>query len=157
MNFLDVLNTKAGDIEKPLPLPIGTYLWKVTKAHKETQAGKGDWNVVELPITPVCPHEDSDDVNADDLAAFGSLNAAANTIRFMFSTDPAKSGDVERTAYQLKKFLLDVLRVDGSDDSTIKELLAKAPGCEFIAQAHHRHDPERDTVFVDVKNWMPAE
>ena len=95
--------------------------------------------------------------NADDLAAYGSLNSAANSIRFMFSTDPAKSGDVERTAYQLKKFLLDVLRVDGDDNSTIKELLARAVGCEFVAQAHHRVDSERDTTFIDVKNWMPLD
>lgn len=157
MNFLDVLNTRAGEIEKPKVFPVGTYCWKVNKAHKEGTAGKGDWNTVDIPIIPYAVHEASDDVNADDLAAYGSLNSAANSIRFMFSTDPAKSGDVERTAYQLKKFLLDVLRVDGDDNSTIKELLARAVGCEFVAQAHHRVDSERDTTFIDVKNWMPLD
>ena len=157
MNFLDVLNTRAGEIEKPKVFPVGTYCWKVNKAHKEGTAGQGAWNTVEIPIIPFASHEASNDVDQEELAAFGSLNSAANTIRFMFSTDPAKSGDVERTAYQLKKFLLDVLRVDGDDDSTIKELLARAVGCEFVAQAHHRVDGERDTTFVDVKNWMPME
>lgn len=157
MNFLDVLNTRAGDIEKPKPLPIGTYRWKVTKTHKELDQGKGEWKVISIPIAPFAVHEASNDVNEDDLAAFGSLNAAANDIRFMFPTDPAKVADLERTAYSLKRFLLDVLRVDGDDDSTIKELLAKAPGCEFVAQAHHRHDAEKDATYVDVKNYVAIE
>lgn len=153
MNFLDVLNTPASSIEKPKPLPIGTYVWKVNKPYKETVMGQGAWNAVTLPIIPIGIHEQSNDVNEDELSAFGSLNSAPNDVRFMFSTDPAKSGDVERTAYQLKRFLLEVLRVDGDENATIKELLAKAVGCEFVGQAHHRPDAERDAIFVDVKNY----
>lgn len=157
MDFTSLLNTSAADIEKPPTLPTGTYIWKVTKAFKESDAGKGEWKVIELPITAIAPDDTAEDVDLDALAEFGSLNASANTIRFMFPTDPAKGADVDRTMFQMKKFLLDVLRVDAEPDSTMKELLAKAVGCEFRAQATHRHDAQRDAIFIDVKNWMPVE
>ena len=156
VDFNSLLSTKASDIEKPPVLPQGTYVWKVTKNYKEGSI-KQDWKTIDFPIVPVSPHDASDDVDTDALAEFGNLNAGINSIRFMFPTDPAQKADVERTLYNLKKFLTDVVRVDADADASLKELLAKSIGCEFRAQAVHRYDAERDATFVDVKNWMPAE
>lgn len=154
MNFMDALNTKVGQIEKPKTVPIGTYLWKVVKPHKERQISKGEWNVVDIPVCPFAVDELANDVDPDDLESYGALSQAGNQISFMFPTDTAKSADFEKTLYALRKFLLDVLRVDGDDESTIKELLAKSVGCEFKAQASYRHDSGRDETFVDVKGYM---
>ena len=157
MDFSALLNTAAGEIEKPPVLPQGTYVWKVAKSHKEGDMKQGTWKTVELPVVPVAPDSLAEDVDVDALADFGSLNAAGNTIRFMFPTAPDQKADVDRALFNLKKFLVDVLRVDAEEGATIKELLAKSIGCEFRAQAVHRYDAERDATFVDVKNWMPAE
>lgn len=154
MNFNEVLNTRASDIQKPPTLPSGTYVWKVSKLFKESQIGSGSWQVIDIPIVPISPDSESDDIDPDLLEEFGNLSAGVNSIRFMFPTEPDRDTDRLRTANQLKKFLLDVLQVDGDDDTTIKELLAKSVGCEFRAQAIHR--PVDDNVYVDVKNWMPA-
>lgn len=153
MDFSSLLSTRADDIEKPLPLPIGTYVWKVNKPHRETEMARGEYKVIEIPIVPVMPHEASDDVDPDALEAFGSLNQAANSLRYMFPTDPAKQGDVERTLYNLKKFLVDVLCVEAEEGATIKELLALGVGCEFAAQASHRQ--VEDNIYIDIKNQMP--
>jgi hypothetical protein len=157
MNFLDALNTKIGEIEKPPLLPRGTYVWKVSKTHKETTPGKGEWNIVEIPVVPVMPYDNADDVDPDELSAFGQLTQGANAIRFMFPTDPEKDVDRQKTLWGLRRFLIDTLKVEGDDDSTIKEMLAKMVGAEFIAQASHRPDPERNDVFCDVKNWAPLD
>lgn len=155
MNFLDALNTKVNEVEAPELLPTGTYLFKVTKVHKESTSKNGEWSTVEIPVAPVSPYEDADDVDADALEKFGDLKAGANTIRFMFNNAPEAENERRRTLFNLKKFLLDTLQVEGDDDSTVKELLGRMPGAEFIAQVSHRPDAERDTTFVDVKNWMP--
>ncbi len=155
MNFLDALNTKASDVEAPAVLPVGTYVWKVSKVHKESTTSNGEWAIVEIPIQPVMPFEDADDVDAEELREFGDLKAGVNSIRFMAPTDATKENDQKRALNNLKKFLLNTLRLEGDDNSTIKELLGRMPGAEFVAQATHRPDAERDTVFVDVKNWMP--
>ncbi len=155
MNFLEALNTKATEVEAPLNLPVGTYVWKVAKVHKEGTTNNGEWVFVEIPVVPVSPFEDADDVDASELADFGDLRQGTNRISFMAPTDKDKENEQKRTLNNLKRFLLDVLKVEGDEDSTLKELLGRAPGAEFIAQATHRPDAERGTVFVDVKNWMP--
>lgn len=157
MNFLDALNTRVADIEKPALMPVGTYIWAIHKAHKETTSKDGKWSSVELPCVPKAPYDNAEDVDPDELATYGDLKQGVNSIRFMFNNDPDASNERAKTLWSLRRFLVDTLRVEGDDDSTVKELLAKAVGCEFIAQAAHRADPERDAVYVDVKGWAPLD
>lgn len=155
-NFLDALNTKASDIEKPSLMPIGTYVWAVNKAHRESISKDGKWATIEIPCVPKMPYEEAEDVDTDELASYGDLKAGSNSIRFMLDTTAEGKVDQEKFLYNLKRFLLETLRVEGDEDSTIKELLAKAVGCEFIAQAAHRVVPDRNNeTFCDVKNWAP--
>ena len=155
MNFLDALNTKASDIEKPSLMPVGTYIWAVNKPHRETTSRDGKWASVEISVVPKAPYEDAEDVDMDELAAYGDLKSGVNTIRFMLDTTAEGKVELEKFLFNLKRFLLDTLKVEGDEDSTVKELLAKAVGAEFIAQAAHRHVPERDETYCDVKNWAP--
>jgi hypothetical protein len=156
MNFMDALNTRVSEIEKPKLMPVGTYVWAVTKPHKESTSKDGKWFTIEFPVVPKMPYDVAEDVDADDLAAFGNLASAINSIRFMLDTTGGEN-DLEKFKYNLKRFLLDTLRVDSDEDSTLKELLAKAVGAEFIAQAAHRTVPERNETFCDVKNWAPLD
>lgn len=156
MNFMDALNTKASDIEKPKLMPVGTYVWAVNKPHKESTSKDGKWFTIEVPCVPKMPYDAAEDVNADDLQEFGNLASAVNSIRFMLDTQGG-ANDLEKFQYNLKRFLIDTLRVEGDSDSTLKELLAKSVGAEFIAAAAHRHVPERDETYVDVKNWAPMD
>jgi hypothetical protein len=155
MNFLEALNTKVADIEKPALMPVGTYVWAVNKPHKESVSKNGDWSTVEIPCVPKMPYDDAEDVDMDELSAYGDLKQGINSIRFMFPNDPDKDNERKRTLWNLRRFLLDTLKVEGDDDSTIKELLAKAIGAEFIAQAAHRQDPDRGETYCDVKNSSP--
>lgn len=147
MNFMDALNTEASAVEKPPVLPRGTYTWKVTKAHSESKAAGGKWDVVTIPVVPVAADED---VDPDMLAQFGDLKQGTNSIRFMFPTDPAERANFDRTLFNLKNFLLSTLQVDGNESMTLKQLLGKIPGCEFKGQADHRVDGEN--IFVDIKS-----
>lgn len=157
MNFLDALNTKVSEIEKPPLLPKGTYIWVVTKAHKETTSKDGAWSTVEIPVTPKEPYSDAEDVDMDELHSYGKLAQGVNSIRFMFPNDPDKDVDRQKTLWGLRRFLVDTLKVEAEEDATIKELLGKMVGAEFIAQASHRPDPERNDVYCDVKNWAPLD
>lgn len=155
MNFLDALNTKVSDIEKPKLLPIGTYVWAMNKPHKESTSKDGKWATVEIPCVPKFPYADAEDVDADDLEVYGDLKSGVNSIRFMVDTTSEGPVEMEKFLYNLRRFLLDTLQVEGDEDSTIKELLAKAVGAEFVAQAAHRYVPERDETYCDVKNFAP--
>lgn len=153
---MDALNTRVADIEKPKLMPVGTYVWAVNKAHREQTSKDGKWFTIEVPCVPKMPYDAAEDVDTDELREFGNLASAPNSIRFMLDTQGG-ANDLEKFLYNLKRFLLDTLRVEGDDDSTVKELLAKSVGAEFIAQAAHRHVPERDETYCDVKNWAPLD
>jgi hypothetical protein len=156
MDFNTILNTRAAEIEKPAPQPEGTYIWKVTKNYKQSKisSAKGEWDVIELPVVAIGVDQDAEDVDADLLAEYGSLNQSSNRVSFMFSTDPSADTERARTADQLKRFLLDTLRVEGGEDSTIKELLAMSPGCEFRAQAKQK-TADNGNVNVNLAGYMP--
>lgn len=160
MNFLDALNTPAQEIEAPLNLPVGTYIWRVAKVHKESTTAKGDYSIVEIPIVPVSPYTDSNgeqDVDAEELEAFGSIANATNRISFMAPTDRDMVNEQKRALHNLKRFLVDTLKVEGGDGATLKELLGGMIGAQFIASVSHRPNADNNSVYVDVKNWMPLE
>lgn len=154
-NFLEALNTKVSEIERPSLMPVGTYIWAIHKPHKESTSKDGKWATVEFPCIPKMPFDDAEDVDMDELRAYGDLKAGTNSIRFMVDLQAEGPVEMEKFKWNLRRFLLDTLKVEGDDDSTLKELMAKAVGVEFIAQASHRHVPERDETYCDVKNFAP--
>lgn len=155
MDFTSLLNTNASAIERPPILPKGTYVWRVSKNFKESEMKGGEFKVIDLPITAVQPYDVADDCDPDELEAFGALSQAQHQIRFMFPTAADKQAEVQRTLYSLKRFLLDVLKIEADESATLKELLALAPGHEFHAQASKRTSGEDE--YLDVKNYGPLE
>lgn len=152
MDFMSVLNTVASEVEKPLPLPAGNYLLKVSKVPTEKSSSNGDWMMIDFPVVPV---EAQNDVDPDQLAEFGDLKSGAGRVSFMFPTADSEENARKRSLFQLKKFLQDTLMIEADPDATIKELMAKAVGHECLATARHRMvDGE---TFVDFINTMPAQ
>lgn len=152
VNFADVLDTRVGDIPEPKNLPQGTYIWNVYKAPRISQAKSGDWDIVEFPLKVVAAEGD---VDPDELEEFGDVAGTMNRISFMFPTDPEKKNDHARSMDQLKRFLTTTLRVEGDEDSTMKELLAGSANCQFLAIASWRQVGEN--TYVDVKNYAPLD
>jgi len=157
MNFLEALNTKVADIEKPALMPIGTYIWAVHKPHKESVSKDGKWSTIEIPCVPKMPYDAAEDVDMDELAEYGDLKAGVNSIRFMLDNTAEGNVAVEKFLWNIRRFLLDTLKLEGDEDTTVKELLGKMVGAEFIAQAAHREDPERGETYCDVKNYAPLD
>jgi hypothetical protein len=155
MDFSAALDTPRGKIEKPKVLPQGTYIWTVTKfVISRVKSANGEWDVVEFKVRAVSAEED---VDQDALAEFGDLKNAVNRISFMFTT--ASDGENERTLTQnrLDKFLAETLRVDGcdNDETTLKEMLAASPNCQFMGRAVWR--PVGEDTYVDLKDPMPLD
>ena len=143
MNFNDVLNKKAAEIERPPLLPVGHYTAKVAKIPsmdtKSTE--KGSWDILDFALLPVSAGED---VDLDLLAKFGAFGpASVQRFSFMFNKDDQAAFD--RTLFNLKRFLLDHLQIAGDDNSSLKELLDQSVGAHclmFIRWEPDRNDPE---------------
>ena len=151
VNFNDALDTNPDDIEKPPTLPQGTYGWRVSKVPQLTESNSGEWNFIRFPI--VATHAE-EDVDQDELEAYGALSQAMNDISFMAPTEEGPEGDAARkkAVYQAKQFCINVLRVEGE---TFKELLDNALGGEFLASA--TWDVQENDTYIRVKNYAPMD
>lgn len=152
VNFADALDTRVEDVKKPPVLPQGTYIWTVSKVPSITTTNSGEWDVVEFQIRAVSAEGD---VDTDELDNYGSLNSALNRVSFMSPTAPEKKTDRERAIYRLKNFLTNTLRVDTSDNPSLKEMMAMAVNHQFLGQAVWRQ--VEDDTYVDVKNFAPLD
>lgn len=152
VNFADALDTRVSDVEAPANLPQGTYIWTVAKVPSITDTKSGDWTVVEFQIKAVSAE---DDVDSEELEAYGALTSTQNRIAFMAPTDPSKGRDRDIALNRIKKFLLNTLRIEADDNTTLKELMAQSVNCQFLGQAVWRQDG--DDTYVDVKNYAPLD
>lgn len=150
VNFLDALNTKAEDIQRPPLLPAGYYLMKVSGAyeHREVEMQGEPRDVLDIPVAVVSPYRDDDGdlvgIDEDTLEEFGDPAGVPLRQTFILPRDQS-SQDFKRTMHRLKTFLVQHLQL--SEEGTLAEMLSEAIGAEFIGQVTHQPD-KRDPEIV---------
>lgn len=156
MDFLEALkSTKTDEVEPPKEMPIGTYVWTVSKVPSATVTKSGEWSIVEFPIKCVSA---MDDVDEDDLAEFGAVSGVTSRISFMAPTDPDRKNEAERAIYNIEQFLTKVLQIDTEAGESLHETMGKAINHQFLGQATYRADPnDAEKRYLEVKQWAPLD
>lgn len=157
MNFNDVLNTKAGDVERPHNIPIGTYRFKVKKVPgtETLSSDKGSWDTLDFQLQLV---EAEDDVDQDDLSKAGGLTGLAGTMRLRFMFDKGDEVKFKRTLYNLKRFLFDHLKIEGDDSTPLKEAINNSVGVEGKLFVKWRADPnDKEIQYAEIAKTMPVD
>ncbi len=155
MNFDDVLKTKTSDIERPPLVPVGNYRVAVAKVPEFQEISSKNWegNTVNFQLQLIEPQSDVDE---DALREFGSLKSTQIRHSFMFPKDD-KQG-TERAAYNMKRFLIEHLRIEDADNMEMKQLIAAAQGRQCLAEIGLRPDKEdKETFYNTVKKTAPLE
>lgn len=149
MKFSDALDRKLEEIKRPPVLPLGHYVWQISK-HPEidefesTRTGT-TFERVTFNITCV---QASDDVDTDDLANYGNVQGAQNRKTFLFSNNPDEKAAFERSMFNLRRFL-DHCGVDES--LPLNEALAASVGQQFLGELTHRPDPnDPEIIYAEV-------
>lgn len=154
MRFQDALDRKAEDIERPRQLPVGTYMFKVDKLPEQGSVAKGAWDTLDFYMRPV---EAGDDVDPDEVQAFGDVTNARIRHRFMFNTDPGETVAFERTMFFLKRFIVEHLGVEWNDDMELQEVLSQTVGQVCTGAVTWRMDPtDNETVYAELSSTAPA-
>jgi hypothetical protein len=155
VDFLEALDQKADDQEKPKDPPQGTYIWVVSKEPSITRTGNGEWDVVEFPIKAVAAEED---VDADSLEEYGPVDGIRSRISFLSPTAEDQDNDRKRTLDQINKFMERTLLLDDFDTMTTREAMSASVNHQFMGQLvwePRKDDPE--IIQVRVKNWAPMD
>jgi len=145
MDFNTALDKPASDFEPPKLMPIGTYIWTVSKPHENKVVGKdNNWDMVTFFVQCVSPTED---VDPDDLDEFGSVAKHPGRVSFLFSKDPDEKNNWLRTMGNLKSFLYNTLQIEESD--SLGQDLSEAVNRQFMGVMKHSPDKRSEGTFQE--------
>lgn len=148
-NFASILDRPSTEIERPKPLPAGTYTCVVNGLPRYDKSSKKQTDFVEFQLKVLASGEDVDE---DDLKAWmtkpdGTSRALADAaIRATYYL-------TEDAAWRLKKFLQD-LGIE--EEGSLRQMIEAAPGCQVNVFMKHRASEDGSTTFAEIGNTAPV-
>lgn len=147
-----VLDRPSNTIERPKPLPVGTYRWQI-KGQPRFDKSKNDKAFAEFQVVPL---EAGEDVDADALkealtvSATGEVKALAEKVmkpQFYYETDFG--------AAMLKEFV-DHCGVE-NPEASLRERMPGCAGAQLLGHVRHRPSQDGKGVVADIDQWAPIE
>jgi hypothetical protein len=123
-SFASVLDAPVDSIERPKPLPVGTYAWAIEGRPEITKSKNKGTDQVNFVVSCLGP---ADDVDASQLSEAGGWQGKKMRLSFW---------PTENAAYRLKEFLLDDLQLEGEGKS-MRALLDECSGMQFSGHVKH--------------------
>lgn len=150
-SFESILDTPADKVERPKPLPAGTYSAIVKGMPEHGKSAKKNTPFVKFAYVL---QEAFDDVDEDELT-----NCLTNAEGEVISLSSKSISDTYYTTPDSLYRLTDALEAMGIDltDKTIRAALDETPNCSINVVVSHRTPEGSDQVFAEVKRIMKAE
>lgn len=143
LDFNAALNMKADEVKAvPVP-PVGHYVWQVTGIG-EINNDNETWQMINIPVQAVSVFDEADDVDRAALAEYGKVSNIRNRVTFMFNKKEGTETDLIALQNRIKRFCIDVLKIEDGEGKTLKELLSLVKNKRFVAPIVHAQD-KRDT------------
>jgi hypothetical protein len=143
-NFADILNTKVDTIEKPKPLPVGSYVGLITKV----ETGESAKQKTPLISVKINLSEALGDVDLDLLEKSGGFGKNGKEI----SSDYYLT---EKALFRIKELAENHLGLD-TKGMTLGEVIQALPNNRVGVEIAHRSG-EGDAIYMDVKRTFLPE
>lgn len=147
-NFSDILDRAPTEVEKPKPIPQGTYTTILVGLPRHDKSAKKQTPFIEFTHKIVAA---GDDVDQDALAeALGERSLQDMTMKNTFYL-------TEGSAWRLKQFLADC-GLDVEDDShSLRELTEQTTGRSVNIYINHEPSQDGQSVFAKVGSTAAVE
>jgi len=149
--FGSILDTPASDVERPKPLPAGTYHCVVDGQPRMDKTTKKGTEFVEFSLKPM---QALDDVNEDDLKA--SLTSADGSIK------PLADKRIRATyyltpdsLYRLKDFLINDLGIE-EGKKKIRQLIGEAQNRQVLAAIKLVPSEDGTMLYANLAKTAPV-
>lgn len=142
-NFGAILDTPSQEIERPKPLPQGTYTCVVNGLPRMDKSAKKGTEFVEFNLNILAAGEDVDE---DALSEMGGI-AGKSTRHTFYLTDAS--------IWRLKKFLDDCGIEE--EDLTLRQRLGLTPGRQVVCHIKHSPSDDGTSVYANVASTTPVE
>lgn len=155
MDFKSSLDRHLEEVERPPILPLGHYIWNITKhPSNDPLTGKDGTPYTKLTFHLGCISA-HDDVDEDELSAYGNCNGAYGKLDFLFNEAEGEERKFEETLFRVKTFL-EACGIDMKGKST-GEALAESVGASFLGEVKHRPDPNNpDRIYEEIGRFAAA-
>jgi hypothetical protein len=145
-NFGSILDQPSEAIEKPKPLPVGTYICSVKGLPKMDVSAKKKTEFVEFQLQILGAH---DDVDQEALAeALRGKALSEKTIRATYYL-------TEDAVWRLKDFL-DHCGVEDGAGVSLRQRISATPGAQVNASIRHRPSEDGTTIYAELGSTAPA-
>jgi len=149
VNFGAILDRPSTEIERPKPLPVGTYVCVVKGLPRQDKSARKGTEFVEFTLQPLGIYENENgetDVDPDELAAMGGFEK--RTIRATYYL-------TEDAIWRLKSFLDDLGIEEG--DKSLRQRISESPGHQVLAVIAHQASDDGQNIYANLKSTAPVE
>jgi hypothetical protein len=150
-DFAGILNRQSGEVERPKPLPIGEYVWKIKGLPNYDKSAKKGTPYVEFVCVPLSA---TDSVDADDLQE--SLTRKTGVKQLSDMVQKITFYLTEDALWRLKEFLTNDLQIE-EGEKTLQAMIEEAPNSEFIGTIKHTPTNDGKGVFASIGSTAPTE
>lgn len=151
VSFSSILDKPSSDVERPKPLPTGTYQCVVDGQPRMDKSSKKGTPFVEFALRPMAALDDvdEDDLNASLTSADGTVKPLADKrIRATFYL-------TEDAAWRLKNFLVNDLQIT-EGKKKIGQLISEAQNREVLAMLKHVPSEDGTGIFAQLAKTAPV-
>jgi hypothetical protein len=149
--FGSILDKPSSEIERPKPLPTGTYQCVVDGQPRMDKSSRKGTEFVEFSLRPMGA---LDDVKEDDLVAAltsgdGSVKALSDKrIRATYYL-------TEDALWRLKKFLVNDLQIT-EGKKKIRQMISEAQNQQVLATIKHVPSEDGQSIFAQLASTAPV-
>lgn len=135
-NFAEILDKPATEIERPKPLPTGTYTWLVRGLPRYDKSSKKGTPFAEFVLECLGPYYDVDEAALEEAGGY-----AGKTLRTTYYL-------TEEAAYRAKDFAVDCgVDIEGL---TLGQMLEACNGCQVVADVRHQASEDGERIFAQI-------
>lgn len=143
VDFSKILSKQAAALEKPKPLPVGTYLCNNPQLPKFIGVGKQETPCAEFGLVVLAP---GDDVDAQALTDFGDWKGK-NIRHRMFLT--------EATEWRTKEELKEAFGIE-EGEKTLGQMFNETVNKQVYVTIKHRPNEDGTDLYMEVEKLAAA-
>lgn len=147
--FESILDRPSSSIEKPKPLPVGSYKCMIVGQPREDKSSQKQTPYVEFSLKPLEAMEDVDEYALAEVLGDKALTD------LVISGPPTRFYTTESAMWRLVQFL-DHAQA-GDEDMSTRQRLAESANKEVVV--NFKHDPSQDgeSVFLKIVKTARAD
>lgn len=145
-SFSSILDRPSNTIERPKPLPVGTYLGMVKGLPREDVSAQKKTPFVEFTIQLL---QAADDVSVEDLQNALTSKNTGEVRALSTCMQKATFYLTEDSIWRLQKFLSDLGLED--EDASLRQLISSSPGCQVMVHLKHSASNDGESVYANIE------